>query len=97
MNVTTEVGALLDNHPRRNNKICFYSILPSLTHQVGKHHVGEHLAHHVGKHLAGAVELKQNKYRGSFSVIYSLLPLAMSTCGEVGSDMHALINEFAIR
>ena len=28
---------------------------------------------------------------------YSLLPLAMSTCGDVGSDVHALIKELAIR
>ena len=28
---------------------------------------------------------------------YSLLPLAMSTCGEVGSDGHALIKELVIR
>ena len=28
---------------------------------------------------------------------YSLLPLAMPTCGEVGSDVHALIKELVIR
>ena len=28
---------------------------------------------------------------------HTLFPLAMSTCGEVGSDMHALVKEFAIR
>ena len=54
-------------------------------------------ARHVGKDLAGAVERKKNKYRGSFPATYSLLPLAMSTCGKVGSDMHALIKELAIR
>ena len=54
-------------------------------------------ARHVGKHLADAVERKKNKYRGSFPATYSLLPLAMSTCGEVGSDLHALIKELAIR
>ena len=54
-------------------------------------------ARHVGKHLADAVERKKNKYRGSFPVTYPLLPLAMSTCGDVGSDVHALIKELAIR
>ena len=54
-------------------------------------------ARHVGKHLADAVERKKNKYRGSFPATYSLLPLAMSTCGDVGSDVHALIKELAIR
>ena len=52
-------------------------------------------ARHVGKHLADAVERKKNKYRGSFPATYSLLPLAMSTCGDVGSDVHALIKELA--
>ena len=56
-----------------------------------------HTARHVGKHLADAVEPKKNKYRGSFPATYSLLPLAMSTCGDVGSDVHALIKELAIR
>ena len=54
-------------------------------------------ARHVEKHLADAVERKKNKYRGSFPATYSLLPLSMSTCGDVGSDVHALIKELAIR
>ena len=54
-------------------------------------------ARHVGKHLTDAVERKKNKYRGSFPASYSLLPLAMSTCGDVGSDVHALLKELAIR
>ena len=56
-----------------------------------------HTARHVGKHPADAVERKKNKYRGSFPATYSLLPLAMSTCGEVGSDVHALMKELATR
>ena len=54
-------------------------------------------ARHIEKHLADAVERKKNKYRGSFPATNSLLPLAMSTCGDVGSDVHALIKELAIR
>ena len=38
-----------------------------------------------------------NKYRGSFPATYSLLPLAMSTCDDIGLDVHALIKELAIR
>ena len=38
-----------------------------------------------------------HKYRGSFLATYSLLPLAMSTCADVGSDVYALIKELAIR
>ena len=43
-------------------------------------------ARHVRKHLADAVEREKNKYGSSFPATYSLLPLTMSTCGEVGSD-----------
>ena len=32
-----------------------------------------------------------------FPAAYSLLPLAMSTCGDVGSDVHAPIKKLAIR
>ena len=46
--------------------------------------------------LADPVELKKNKHRGSFPATYSLLPLAMSTCDEVGSNVYVLIKELAI-
>ena len=49
------------------------------------------------QHLAHAVEWKKNKYWGSFTATYSLLPIAMSTSGDVGSDVHVLIKELAIR
>ena len=49
------------------------------------------------KHLADAVERKKSKYRGSFPATHSLLPLPMSTCGEAGSDLHALVKELAMR
>ena len=57
----------------------------------------EKAARHVGKYFADAVERNKNMYRGSFPATYSLVSLAMSTCGEVGSDVHALIKELAIR
>ena len=53
--------------------------------------------HTYTQHLADAVERKKNKYRGSFPATYFLLLLAMSTCGDVGSDVHALIKELPIR
>ena len=40
---------------------------------------------------------EKNKYRGSFSATYSLFPLAMLTCGELGSDVHVPIKELTIR
>ena len=36
-------------------------------------------------------------YRGLFPATHSLLPFAMSTCGEVGSDVHAIIMELTTR
>ena len=94
MDITTEAGALFDNHPRLKNK----ALLLDIT--IVKPFAGSNLgnaARHVGKHLADAVERKKNKYRCLFSATYSLLPLALSTCGDVGSDVHALIRELAIR
>ena len=92
MDITTETGALFDNHPRLKNKALLLDITivnPCTGSTMGN------AARHVGKHLADAVERKRNKYRGSFLATYSLLPLAMSTCGDVGSDVHALIKELA--
>ena len=94
MDVTTEAGALFDNHPRLKSKALLLDI--TIVNPCAGSNLGN-VARHVGKHLADAVERKKNKYRGSFPATYSLLTLAMSTCGDVGSDVHALIKELAIR
>ena len=94
MDIATEAGTLFDNHPRLKNKALLFDI--TIVNPCAGSNLGN-AARHVGKHLADAVERKKNKYRGSFLTTYSLLPLAMSTCDEVGSDVHALIKELAIR
>ena len=94
MDITTEAGELFDNRPRLKNKALLLDI--TIVDPCAGSNL-ENVARHVGKHLADAVERKKNKYRGSFPATYSLLPLAMSTCGDVGSDVHALIKELAIR
>ena len=94
MDITTEAGALFDDHPRLKNKALLLDI--TIVNPCAGSNLGN-AARHVGKHLADAVERKKNKYRGSFPATYSLLPLAMSTCGDVGSDVHALIKELVIR
>ena len=94
MDITTEAGALFDSHPRLKNKALLLDI--TIVNLCAGSNLGN-AARHVGKHLADAVERKKNKYRGSFPATYSLLPLAMSTCGDVGSDMHTLIKELPIR
>ena len=94
MDITTEAGALFDNHPRLKNKAHLLDI--TIVNPCAGFNLGN-AARHVGKHLADAVERKKNKYQGSFPATYSLLPLAMSTCSDVGSDVHALIKELAIR
>ena len=93
MNITTEAGALFDNQPRLKNKALLLDI--TIVNPCAGSNLGN-AERHVGKHLADAVEGKKNKYRGSFPATYSLLPLAMSTCGEVGSDVHVLIKKLAI-
>ena len=94
MDITTEAGALFDNHPRLKSKELLLDI--TIVNPCAGSNLGN-AARHVGKHLAYAVERKKNKYRGSFPATYALLPLAIMTCGDVGSDVHALIKELAIR
>ena len=94
MDITTEAGALFDNHPRLKNKALLLDI--ATINPFAGSNLGN-AAHHVEKTFPDAVERKKNKYRGSFPATYSLLPLAMSTYGGVGSDVHALIKELAIR
>ena len=96
MDITTEAGALYDNHLQRKNKVLLLDITtvnPCASSKL------ENAARHAGKHLADTVELKKNNYRGLFLATYSLLPLplAMSTRGEVDSDMHAPIKEITNR
>ena len=79
MDITTEVGALFGTHPRIKNKDLLLDI--TIVKPCSGSNLGN-AARHVGKHLADAVKRKKNKYRGSFPAIYSLLPLAMSTCGD---------------
>ena len=94
MDITTEAGALFDNQPRRINKI---SLLDATIVNPCASSYLDNAARHAGHHFGDAVERKKNKYWGSFSANNSFLSLAMSTCGEVGSDEHALIKELAIR
>ena len=94
MDITTEAGALFDNHLRLKNKALLFDI--TIVNPCAGSNLGN-AARHVRKHLADAVERKKNMYRGAFPATYSLLPLVMSICGEVGSDVHALIKELAIR
>ena len=93
MDTTTKARTLLDNHSRLKNKVILLDITivtpcdgPSLENEA-----------RVGKHFADAVERKKNKNWGWYPATYSLVRLAMSTCGEAGSDVHALIKEPAIR
>ena len=93
MDITTEAGVLFDNHPRLKNKALLLDI--TIVNPCAGSNLGN-AARLVGKHLADAIERKKNKYRGSFPATYSVLLLALSTCGEVGSDVHAFIKELAI-
>ena len=94
MDITTEAGAIFDSHPRLKTKALLLEI--RILNPCAGSNLGN-AARHVGKHLADAIERKKNKYRSSFPATCSLLSLAMSTCGEVDSDVHALIKEVTIR
>ena len=94
MYITTEAGTLFDNPPRRKNKALLLDI--TIVSPCARSNL-ENAARHAAKHLADAVVSKKNKYRGSFPATYSLLPLAISTCGEADSDVHTLMKELATR
>ena len=68
MDITTEVGALFDNHPRLKNKALLLDI--TIVNPCAGSNLGN-AARHVGKHLADEVERKKNKYRGSFPATYA--------------------------
>ena len=92
--MTTEAGALFGDDPRHKGKALLLDLTivnPCVSSNL------EGAARQTGKHLADAAERKINKYRGSFPATYSLLSLAMSTCGELGPDVHTLIKELAHR
>ena len=90
----TEAGALFDSQPPRKNKALVLDI--TIVNNCASSNV-ENAVRHAGKHLTNVTERKKNRYRGSFPATYSPLPLALSTCGEAGSDVHALIKEVTIR
>ena len=94
MDITTEAGALFDSQPRRINKISLLDI--TIVNPCASSYL-DNAARHAGHHFGDAVERKKNKYRGSLSANNSFLSHAMSTCCEVGSDVHAFIKELAIR
>ena len=73
-----EAGALFGNDPRQKGKALLLDLTivnPCVSSNV------EGAVLQTVKHLADAAEREKNKYRGSFPATYSLLPLAISTCG----------------
>ena len=58
MGITTEAGALFDNHPRLKNKALLLDI--TTVNPCAGSNLGN-AARHVGKHLAEVVERKKNK------------------------------------
>ena len=58
MDITTDAGALFDNHPRLKNKALLLDI--TTVNPCADFNLGN-AARHVGKHFADAVERKKNK------------------------------------
>ena len=79
MDITTEAGELIDNHPRLKDKALLLDI--TIANPCAGSNLGN-AARYVGKHLADAAERKKNKYRGSFPATYSLL---FSLCRHVAT------------
>ena len=94
IDMPTEAEALFDNYPRRKNKTPLLDI--TIAHPCASSNL-ENAARHAGTHLTDAVKRKKNKDDGSYLSTHSLLLLAMSTCGEVDSNVHTFIKELAIK
>ena len=72
MDITTEAGALFNNHPRLKNKALILDI--TIVNPCADSNLGN-AARHVEKHLADAVQRKKDKYRDSFPATPSFLSL----------------------
>ena len=59
--------------------------------------IQDNTARREENHLTNPIEREKNEYRGSFPATFSLLPLAISTCGEIPLDVHVLIEGLSIR
>ena len=92
--ITTEAGALFDDHPRSKNKALLLDITILNPCPISNL---KNVALHTGNHVANAVDQRNNKYRGSFPATYSFLPHVKLTYGEIGSDLHALVKKLTIR
>ena len=93
MDLTTEIEAFFDSHPRRKTKALLLDltlVIPFVSSNL------ENAARHPEKYVADAVERKKNMYRSMLVPRYLLLPLVMSMCDEVDPDVHTLIKELTI-
>ena len=61
--ITTEAGALFDNHSRLKNKALLLDI--TIVNPCPSSNL-ENITHHTGNHLADAIKRKKNICRGSF-------------------------------
>ena len=87
-------GTLRQPPSRRKNKALLLDI--TIVKPIASSNL-ENAAHAAGDQPDDAVERKKTKYGGSFPATYSLLPLVVLMCDEVGSEVHAPIVELAIR
>ena len=84
----------MNNHPRRKKMALALDI--SIVNPCASSNL-ENAARDAGKPLADAVKRNKNKCRDSFPATCLPLPIALSTCGEVCSNVHALTKAFVIR
>ena len=95
MDITAETGGLYDNHPL-DARIRPFLLDIAIVNPCASSNLAN-AAHVAETHLTDAVERMKTQYGGSFPATYSLVPLALLTCGGVGADVHALIKKLAIR
>ena len=94
MYITAEAETLLDSDSRRKDMAPLLDI--TVVTLCASSNL-ENTPRHARKKTADAVERNNRKCRGSFPATNSLISLAMLTCREVGSDVHAFIKKLVIR
>ena len=90
MDVVTRTGALFPDRRDCQSRQIMFDV--TVTNPLGRTRLersGLRSGHAIGEAIKG----KHRKYRGTYHATYKFLPLAFSTCGDYGRDVHELLKE----
>ena len=91
MDVVTGYGALLRERPQCVSSMLMLDV--TVTNPCGRTRIVHDPMLESGSAVKKAIESKHEKYRGTYHDTYTFLPLAFSTCGDYGADVHSLVKD----